>query len=562
MVKASHISSERRTAVSAPSASRDKGNSKAKISRNEVAFMLILVGLCLVLFFFRLGARPLWDTDEGMHAATSKDMVLSGDWITPRLNGENFYDKPVLHNWLVAISFVVFGFTEFAARFPAAILGLGCVLITYLLGKRMFNPVVGLLSGSILATSIEFIILSRVVVHDISLVFFLSLALYLFYRGYEDQKNRRACFLLGYASMGFAALAKGPLGLLLPALIAGLFLILKRRLGLLKEMELAWGMLIFLGIAAPWYILISLRNPDYSGYFFVQQNLMSFLSQEARHPRPFYYYFPVLLGGFLPWSFFLPLALFRAFQEGYRRMGEGTLFVVVWFGAIFLFFSIASSKLSPYILPLFPAASLMVGLAWHDLLTKPTQGLRRGFLYSYLSLVVILLVGGLYIQINPLTRMEARYGIDLVRVNYFFLLVIGSAVVVLVMFIRAHYWASFSTLAGAVVVSILFFVLLMVPSIDPYRSTKGLAQKLDAMLAPEEELVFFEDLGDSALFYTNRRAIVFRTPQELKDYLASERRVFCVIEKEHYRRLENLEKMTYVLGQEGRKLLISNKRTS
>jgi 4-amino-4-deoxy-L-arabinose transferase-like glycosyltransferase len=143
--------------------------------REDIFHILLLVVLCLVLFFFHLGARPLWDTDEGMHASTSKGMVLSGDWITPTFNGENFYDKPVLHNWFVSISFLIFGFTEFAARLPAAILGLGGVILTYLLGRRMFSPVAGFLSGAILATNVEYAMLSRTVVHDISLCIFVTL---------------------------------------------------------------------------------------------------------------------------------------------------------------------------------------------------------------------------------------------------------------------------------------------------------------------------------------------------------------------------------------------------
>ncbi len=115
-----------------------------KSRQRDILFLSLLVILCLILFFFLLGNRPLWDVDEGMHAATSKDMILSGDWITPQFNGENFYDKPVLFNWLAAISFLIFGFTEFAARLPAAILGTGCVLVTYFLGKRMFSPTVGI----------------------------------------------------------------------------------------------------------------------------------------------------------------------------------------------------------------------------------------------------------------------------------------------------------------------------------------------------------------------------------------------------------------------------------
>jgi len=284
------------------------------------------------MFFFRLGSRPLWNIDEGKHAVTSKEMVLSGDWITTTLYGENFYDKPILFNWLVALSFLVFGFTEFAARFPAAILGLGCVGVTYLLGRSMFGPTTGFLGGMILATSGMFIVLSRSVVHDISLVFFMTLALFFFYLGYTSEQRRKTYFLLFYASLGFAVLAKGPMGVLLPGLIIGLLLLLKGKLRFLKEMEMGWGVVVFLIVAAPWYVLISLNNSDYAGYFFIENNIMRFLSLEARHARPFWFYFPVLLGGFSPWSFFLPLAFIRVFRGGWKSMNERTLFLILWFG--------------------------------------------------------------------------------------------------------------------------------------------------------------------------------------------------------------------------------------
>jgi len=146
------------------------------LSKSERNLVLILLCVWLTLFFFHLGSRPLWNIDEGKHAVTSKEMVLSGDWITPTLYGENFYDKPILFNWLAALSFLVFGFTEFAARFPAAILGLGCVVVTYLLGRSMFGLTTGFLGGIILTTSGMFIALSRSVVHDIALVFIVLVA--------------------------------------------------------------------------------------------------------------------------------------------------------------------------------------------------------------------------------------------------------------------------------------------------------------------------------------------------------------------------------------------------
>ena len=152
--------------------SRSSGTDGVRVVKsllaNEKILVVLLIAVCLLLFFVALGDVPLYNKDEGLHAVTSKDMVLSGNWVTTTFNGETFYDKPVLYNWFAAVAFLVFGFTEFAARLPAALLGLATVLVTYALGRRMAGPTLGFLGAMILATSPEFITLSRAVVHDIS----------------------------------------------------------------------------------------------------------------------------------------------------------------------------------------------------------------------------------------------------------------------------------------------------------------------------------------------------------------------------------------------------------
>ena len=528
--------------------------------KREISFIFLLLFLCYLLFFFHLGTRPLWDGDEGMHATTSKDMVLSGDWITPTFNGEKFYDKPVLYNWFVSLSFLVFGFTEFAARLPSAILGTGCVMVVYLLGRGIFGPIVGFLSGVILATSGEHLILSRVVVHDIALDFFITLALYFFYRGLQNEQQRKRYYLLFYASCGFAVLAKGPIGLLLPALIISLFLLIQRRLSLLKELMSLLGILLFLAIAAPWYVLISLKNSDYGSYFFIHQNLMNFLSSEARHRAPFYYYFPVLLGGFFPWSCFLPLTFFRALRGSFGIRKDGVLFLLVWILVIFSFFSIASSKLPTYILALFPAVSCLVGLLWHELLKAREPKFFRGFFYSFISFLGILLVVLIYSWVNPPKDFEPVYGLDLLQIRSIVLLPLIGVALSFYLFLRRHFNASFLTLAGMVVVLIFFLNLAIIPSVNPYRSTKRLAQKLDRMLAPGEKLVFARVMRDSALFYTDRRALILNTRKELMTFLGSNERVFCIIKRSLFESDEKFGQMAYVIDQEGHKVILSNKK--
>ena len=529
-----------------------------KIRKNEAFLILILIALCLTLFFFRLGARPLWDIDEGMHAATSKEMILGEDWITPKFNGEPFYDKPVFHNWLVALAFLVFGFTEFAARLPAAVLGSGCVMVTYLLGKKMYHSGVGFLAAVILATSVEFIILSRTVVHDISLVFFVTLALTLFYMGYKEDRHRKRNLLLFYGALGFAILSKGPVGLALPAMIIGLYLIVERNLKFIMKMQIGWGILIFLAVASPWYILISLKNPDYAGYFLIEKNLGSFLSSDSRHPNPFYYYIPVLFGGFFPWSCFLPLALIYAVRRKFEIIQESTAFIVIWFGIILVFFSIATSKLATYILPLFPAASLLVALCWQELLNSTTAKIRSGFLYSFLPVVVILFVAIIYLWVHPLVEIEYEAGITLGQINILAIWLVICIVLAFSFFLRKKNHAFFISIVGMAVSGILLFILTIVPSVNPYRSTKQLSQKYDQLIPANEKLVFYRRIKDSALFYSHRQARALKTVEQLKDYLASDQRVYAITTR---KRLARLLFKPYVVARQGDKLLISNKRS-
>jgi 4-amino-4-deoxy-L-arabinose transferase-like glycosyltransferase len=532
-----------------------------KIWQKETFLILILIGICLILFFFRLGDGPLGDIDEAMHASTSKDMVLSGDWVTPQYNGQNFYDKPPFYNWLAAISFLFFGFTEFAARLPAALSGLGCVMITYWLGRRMFGPVAAFLSALVLATSAEYLVLSRVVVHDISLVFFDTLALTLFYVGYTDERHRKPAFLSGYAALGFAVLAKGPVGLAIPVMIIGLFLLCKKQLRFISEMQIGWGLLIFIAVASPWYILVGLRNPDYTEYFFLKQNIGSFLSQQSRHPKPFYYYIPVLMGGLFPWSLFLPLAVFRALRDRGASHGDGVIFALIWFGVVFIFFSMASSKLGTYILPLFPAASLLVGVLWYDLLYGSNRALRKGVFYSYLPFAAIVPLVLIYVLLFPPSSLTTDALLNLSLVYFLGIWVAGCALFSFGLVTKRKYKAFIGSVAGMATSLFLLLLIFIVPILGPNVSSKELALKLDKLMKPGESIKFYLKARASFLFYTDRKAELLQNPQQLKEYMNSGQRVYCVFKHDDWEDVENLHGAMQIVAQVGDKLIITNKRS-
>jgi len=529
--------------------------------KKETFFVITLIVTCLILFFFGLGTVPIKDIDEAMHAATSKDMVLSGDWVTPRYNGENFYDKTPLYNWLAAISFLLFGYSEFAARLPAALLGSGCVMLTYWLARSMFGTVVAFLSALVLATSAEYIVLSRVVVHDISLAFFVTLSLTLFFVGYKNEKHRKPAFLFGYAALGFAVLAKGPVGVVLPMMIIGLFLICKKQLRFLKKMQIGWGLFIFLAVAAPWYILMSVRNPDYSEYFFLKQNIGSFLSQQSRHPKPFYYYIPVLMGGLFPWSLFLPLALFRAIRAKAALHGDGVIFALIWFGVVFIFFSMASSKLGTYILPLFPAASMLVGVLWYDLLYASNRVLHKGVFYSYLPFAAIVPPALGYLLLFPPGALTTDTGLSMRLVYLLAVWVLGCALLSIGLVTIKKYRAFIGSIAGMAATLFLLVWIYIAPLLGPLISSKELALKLDKLMDPGESVTFYLKARASFLFYTDRSAELLENPKQLMEYMDNRKKVYCVFKYDDWEDVANLHDTMQIVAKVGDKLIVSNKKT-
>ncbi len=524
--------------------------------------VVILGALCLLLFFSMLGDRPLWDIDEGMHAHTSKEMVLTGDWVTPTMNGERFYDKPPLFNWLVSLAFLVFGFTEFASRLPAGVLGTGTVMATYVLGTRMFHRRVGLLGGVILASSLEFLLMSRVVVHDIALAFTVTLSLLFFWIAFHDEHRRRASLFGFYVAAGLAVVAKGPLGLVLVGLVVGPWLLIRRQMGFLKHMGLWWGAPVFLAVAAPWYVAVMRANADFGAYFFIQQNFMNFASAESRHPEAWHFYVPVMLGGFFPWTAFLPVAVINAVRQRAKQDPGRLLYLGLWSGMPFLFFSVASSKLPSYVLPLFPALALLVGVFWRDLLVDREGRLHRGALASMAVLAVILAAGVVYGLVFELADAQAKYRVE---ASVFLLpiavLVAGVALTLALCWRKLHR-ACFVSIAAMIVVLILTVNVAVVPAFNTFRSTRDLGRRLDAVLPEGERLVFHWDLKDSTLFYTPRLGTTLHTTVDVMRHMAQERPAHCMVDMDNYERVDPLTWTgTWVVATDGAKIVLANRPT-
>ncbi|MCS5699917.1 glycosyltransferase family 39 protein [Cyanobium sp. FGCU-52] len=347
--------------------------------------LLLLVLICWIAFFQGLGSLGLMDKTEALFVEVARGMADSGDWITPRWNGETFFDYPVWGYWMVALSFRLFGPYEWAARVPAALSATLTVLALFALLLRLAPPgererrVVAraLLGSTVLALSPGWVGWGRSSVTDMFLSSAIGLALFCFLLAHfaAEGSGERA---LGHAGMavfaGIAVLAKGPVGLLLPGLVIVIYLLLRGRL-LITLRQTPWLPMaaLFLGVAVPWYALATKVNGgEFLARFLGFSNLERFTSVIYDHPGPPWFYLPWVLILLLPWSLFLPVAVARILPRGRagwtawrQRPPEPSdlpLFALVWLVVVVVFFSSAATKLPGYILPAVPGGALLVGL--------------------------------------------------------------------------------------------------------------------------------------------------------------------------------------------------------
>ncbi len=327
----------------------------------------VLLFLSIILFFSNLGATPFFNKGEPREAVIVQDIVLHGNWLFPKRMGSGIPSKPPLFHWVGALISIMRGrVTEVTTRFPSAMFATLGILLLYGLGRKIYNPAIGLLAGVILATSLDYSRLAIAARVDMTLTFFLSLGLALFYLLYSDQLKGTLWPYLFYLVIGVGILAKGPVSLVLTGMTIVVFLGIRRRWDYLYRLCFHWGALLTVGVALFWYgMAIMHGGEEFIGRQIINENLARFFSYGETgtgHQKPIYYYFPYLFFGGLPWSLLFPFVVAELFR-GKRFSDEGTLFMVVWVVVVFTFFSLSEGKRSPYIMPLFLPVSLLTA-AW------------------------------------------------------------------------------------------------------------------------------------------------------------------------------------------------------
>ncbi|MGK7922315.1 MAG: ArnT family glycosyltransferase [Trichodesmium sp.] len=587
----------------------------------SILWVLLLVWLA---FFCNLGNIGLIDETEPLFAEAARQMVGTGDWITPYFNGETRFDKPPLIYWLMALAYYLFGINEWSVRLPSAISAtcLSCFgfyilyrygyyylnhqIYSYKNKSLMVRLLIAWIGTAMIALNPETIAWGRIGVSDMLLTGCMCSALFAFFMGYASQtenthfsslKNSKILkgkptskpdnnqlskttksakfnkwYLAFYILISLAVLAKGPIGIVLPGLIIGSFLLyVGNFVQIWQEINILRGILIFATITLPWYILVTLINgKEYIDSFFGYHNFERFTKVVNHHQAPWYFYFLVVLIGFAPWSIYLPMAIAktkfwqRRYWSNQPRHQQLALFAFFWFICIFIFFSIAVTKLPSYVLPLMPAAAILVGLFWSDILinqdatsthlnkvnhnypqssfnsqnnsVKPvaksvintTKSQGRFLSFSVVANIIFLLILaiGIILSFNWLDGDPAMpYFPEIIRKSGLLirggLILITTAIFIGFLFQKKQTsWVWSANFIG-LVACLIFTINPMMFLVDQERQLplRQLAQTIVEVRQPGEEIIMISFEKPSLVFYTRQPVKFFRRATNAREYL-------------------------------------------
>ncbi|MBU2027173.1 MAG: glycosyltransferase family 39 protein [Proteobacteria bacterium] len=323
---------------------------------------LVLFLIPLLLYVVPLPFTPLMEPDEARYSAVSSAMNATGDYVTPRLKGVVYFEKPPLSYWATAVFFRIFGENEFSSRLFAALCAWGCILLVYRMGLFFHDARTGLYAAAVLSTFLYHAAIGRINILDMPLAFLVCLSIWSGFRYFSSVERRKARLYLLYLFSALAFLAKGLIGIVFPLGVIVIWLAVSRRWREIPGLFSPIGIMVFSVVSLPWVILVQRENPDFFRFFFIQEHFLRYATRIHQHFEPFYFYLPIILLGTLPWCAFLPEAL-RGVRKGKNGLfGSVEMrFLLTWLGLILLFFSLSSSKLVPYVAPLFPPLALFFG---------------------------------------------------------------------------------------------------------------------------------------------------------------------------------------------------------
>jgi len=444
-----------------------------------------------ILYVTLLAGMPLMEPDEARYSAIPSAMNHSGDYVTPHLKGTIYLEKPPLSYWATALSFKIFGENEFSARLFTALCAWGCILLVYSIGTFFHDAKTGFYAAAVLTTSLYHFIIGRINILDMPLTFFVCLAIWSGYRHFSGGGEGKKRLYLFYLFCALAFLAKGLIGIVFPFAITAIWLLVSKRWRDIFRLFSPIGIMIFLAVAGPWLILVQMANEDFVWFFFVQEHFLRYTSGMHQKSEPLYFYIPIIIAGTLPWCAFLFKAVKESGTEKYLQFkSTEKIFLLTWIGVIFSFFSVSSSKLIPYVAPVFLSLAVFMGHIFrvHD---DQEKALDKSQVAGVLYFFPVLLQSLLFIAVLLVPPFLKRHGISFYAWLpwVIFPILLQISIVILPGFIRKKWGKGwFMTIY---VISFLFMGSLVFPLsqfLTPYKSAYPLVKVIKDHVPAEQEL--------------------------------------------------------------------------
>lgn len=459
------------------------------------------------LFFVQLGCSVLVNPDEGRYAEIPREMVATGDWVTPRLNGVQYFEKPPLMYWAVAVCLKVFGPSEWSMRAAPALFALGGVLLTYAAGRRLGGPKDGFAAAVVLGTSLLYFGMGRILILDMAVSVLMSATLVCFILGVREAPGaaRRWFFYGLYASAALATLTKGLIGFLLTGLVMFTWLLVFNQWKRLRPLYLPSGVALFLAIAVPWHVLAAMRNPGWAHFYFVREHWERFTTTEHGRAGPWWYFLPVIVGGLFPWTGFLWRAVRERLRGGWaaRKENADQWFLVVWAVVIWAFFSKSQSKLIPYIVPVFPALALLIAPTLTSAIATANRAALRVGVWVF-SVVALLLGAAMLVVVYRESVLDNAPLVAMLRDN-----AIVSALSLAAGAVAAPWLLARGRVRGALIALVastggMFLALDHAQDEIARPGTVEFARKVKAEAQPGDLVYHYRDFFHDFVFYGER----------------------------------------------------------
>jgi len=483
------------------------------LSRRYAPALLLLL-FCALFFAFDLGGRSITSPDEGRYIEIPREMVETGDYVLPRLNGILYFEKPPLFYWMEAVSIKLFGISEFSTRMVPALLALFGVFCAFYVARRFYGRTAGLIAGGVLATTLLYYVLARFIVLDMAVSVFMSAALFAFLLAVDETDEKRGLWWAraGHLAAALAILTKGLIGLALPGLIGLIWLAMTGRWSMLKRILCPSGIVIFLTVATPWHVLAAMRNDDFLWFYFVHEHFLRYTTSVHSRSQPVWFFIPVLFVGFLPWTGYIWHALKKLWPRRWANRADNPreLYLLLWVLVIFIFFSISDSKLITYILPVFPALAVLIGgilAPYIDERRADDLPAGRGVFIVVMLILAAAVPAAFFV---PALRTQEDIGPELALVAPVIIpMAIIFALAAIAALLLPRRFGMRGTLSVIFVTAVLGWsgVSLVASRTDP-NTVKPLTEMLKPHLTPQDQVVSFGTLFYDVPVYLERKVIV------------------------------------------------------